>query len=753
MNRGSAGNRGRGQLPSNQHGQVYEDATSEDRIRTMYFTPTTSGIEASSTRNDTRDRRQSSSNSSKNIVPPLFLYIEAGDFRKATERAARHPREVQMWGSNKISKSNSSASGDDKQSESTQRLPLHHACMKLRSATASPVYKSNHSQTAEEDPFVEVCRFILFLIEMYPAACAERETRHGCFPLHLVAYVSCTERSDRSEGTNNHDSTAQSLSSPMNSMFSTSSMSSALPCPPSEGAASRPKPISRNISESTETSVYTTMTSAIAEEKNTGLQSEYQNEENLQHSNLSIQQSNSSSSGAVGHQYVQSVSMEKNLLVSVKREWWVVKVLNALLDAYPRAIKSGSEGGRLPLHYAATGRATPGMISTLIRAYPEAAKQRTKDGCLPIHFCAHWGISHSNVVVIMLKSYPDSTYGRNRWERTPLEEALSLAGENGRPYQGVLVRALRKHHSYWTRPDNVLFDPGRSRDAKHNIVDIDETLDSDSIDGDDSGENGRGGQRTNNGELIQNISPVANDLATWIRWQDWDLAAQRLKMMPGDARLNLKVDTRGGFASFSGFTPLHYACERHPPRDFLEALIKLNPGAVATKTMPGGKLPLHIACTWHAPKESIDLLLAVDRSLSKIPDNLGNLPIHAACFSGSPIDVVENLLKAYPKAVLCRTSQGSLPEDITKRLKHNNRDSALALINQCKDEVNTKRQMKHRRNRSAGHVSSTNQATVLNERYTSHTHSINYRIENSESGEIEVKYDGENENKKELVWI
>ena len=136
MNRGSAGNRGRGQLPSNQHGQVYEDATSEDRIRTMYFTPTTSGIEASSTRNDTRDRRQSSSNSSKNIVPPLFLYIEAGDFRKATERAARHPREVQMWGSNKISKSNSSASGDDKQSESTQRLPLHHACMKVSEAGA-----------------------------------------------------------------------------------------------------------------------------------------------------------------------------------------------------------------------------------------------------------------------------------------------------------------------------------------------------------------------------------------------------------------------------------------------------------------------------------------------------------------------------------------------------------------------------------------------------------------------------------------
>jgi len=171
---------------------------------------------------------------------------------------------------------------------------------------------------------------------------------------------------------------------------------------------------------------------------------------------------------------------------------------------------------------------------------------------------------------------------------------------------------------------------------------------------------------------------------------------------------------------------------------------------VTKKTMPGGKLPLHIACTWHAPKESIDVLLAADRSTSKIPDDLGNLPIHSACFSGASSDVIEKLLKAYPKAVLSRTNQGSLPEDITKRLKHGNRLTALALLNLCKDEVNTKRKMKHRRNLSEGQISNTKETMVLNR---SDFDAMDYEIDNFENGEVEITYSGEKDTKKELVWI
>ena len=144
-----------------------------------------------------------------------------------------------------------------------------------------------------------------------------------------------------------------------------------------------------------------------------------------------------------------------------------------------------SEGGRLPLHTACAGRATPRVVSTLLTAYPAAARHRNKDGFLPLHLVAHWGISHPQVVISLLKSYPDATFGRNRWERTPLEEALCMAGENGRPHQAALVRSLRKHPSYWTRPVD-LFTAGR---GKNSMVDIDDTVETnDDETTEDSGE-------------------------------------------------------------------------------------------------------------------------------------------------------------------------------------------------------------------------------------------------------------------------
>ena len=42
---------------------------------------------------------------SKNNLPPLFLYIEAGNFRRAAERAKRHPKEVKIWASINIKSS------------------------------------------------------------------------------------------------------------------------------------------------------------------------------------------------------------------------------------------------------------------------------------------------------------------------------------------------------------------------------------------------------------------------------------------------------------------------------------------------------------------------------------------------------------------------------------------------------------------------------------------------------------------------
>lgn len=187
-----------------------------------------------------------------------------------------------------------------------------------------------------------------------------------------------------------------------------------------------------------------------------------------------------------------------------------------------------------------------------------------------------------------------------------------------------------------------------------------------------------------------------------IRKENWDGVLARLDVNPSDAEQNLVVTTRGGFTATTGFTPLHYACERCPPVRVVEALISACPRAVTTRAMPGGALPLHVAATWYAPVGVINALIVADRNACKTNDELGNLPLHSACFSGTSPQVFEALLRAYPKAILVRNHQGSLPEEITKRLKHDERRTILALLGACKETVLAKREQKHRKNRSSG---------------------------------------------------
>ena len=338
-----------------------------------------------------------------------------------------------------------------------------------------------------------------------------------------------------------------------------------------------------------------------------------------------------------------------------------------------------------------------------------------------------------------------------------------MAGENGRPHQAALVRSLRKHPSYWTRPIDLITG-GSRREGGNQIVDIDETLPSneDESTQDDpqqyeageltwcvedqthifvetgisahtsfhfvstcnpnsenhSGIKGRLGlfrrSRSKDGEGIEVNAPVSADLVTLIRNQDWHSVLARLDLNPHEAKEELRVATRGGFQSTKGFLPLHYACERRPPVEVVDALISACPAAVATRSMPGGCLPLHIACTWYAPAGAVNALLVSDRSSCKVQDELGNVALHSACFSGTASEVVESLLRAYPKASLSRNHQGSLPEDICKRLRHENRRSLMALLNLCKEEVLAG---KHGRSESSGTMGAiAKSAIALNER-------------------------------------
>lgn len=361
-------------------------------------------------------------NSNRRELPQLFWYMELGQWTKALERLRRHPREAKIWTTLKTK----SLLTPTEKVTSTKRLALHHACFKLRSAAGK-------SHRGEEDPFCLICQFILALLRMYPEAAGQRETRHGCLPLHLVAFASCAPKEG---GETESDDEAPVMRRPT--------------------ALSR-----RAYSDATAATTDTHLSQIHAEESYTG---RIMGDQTLR------RQSKHADPGV-------SVAAKHKIVISAVREELANQVVNALLDAYPKAVRVDSEGGRLPLHTACAGRATPRVVQTLVRADPAAARHRNKDGFLPLHLAAHWGVSHPNVAVTLLQCYPDATVGRNRWERTPLEEALCMAGENGRPHQAALVRALRKHPSYWTRPTSDLLrgEQGRGRN-KNEPIDMDESL-------------------------------------------------------------------------------------------------------------------------------------------------------------------------------------------------------------------------------------------------------------------------------------
>ena len=210
--------------------------------------------------------------------------------------------------------------------------------------------------------------------------------------------------------------------------------------------------------------------------------------------------------------------------------------------------------------------------------------------------------------------------------------------------------------------------------------------------------------------LIGSSDHVSFDLQALIKRQQWDEIKARLERYPHEAAARFSAVTKGGFIADSGFTPLHFAVERRPPVDVVQALIHAWPDALMTKLQPGGALPLHIACTWYASAQVVSVLCLAEPSACGTADELGNLPLHHASFAGAMVPVVDTLLRISPKAVLVRNLQGSLAADICKRLRHENKRNVLVLLKARKEQL-----LSHRRSQSTGGIENiVQQAMELN---------------------------------------
>jgi len=430
------------------------------------------------------------------------------------------------------------------------------------------------------------------------------------------------------------------------------------------------------------------------------------NSENYRSTSLGSQTSTCSNSvmsaASTVHQSIASprprhFDLRKYIANQARREEYTLRVLNALLDAYPKGVKMDSEGGRLPLHTAIAGKATLQVIETLTRAFPHATTYRNNENSLPLHLAACYGVSDPNVAPMLLKVYPEASWGKNRSERTPYHEARLAAGENGREHQFALVKALVKPPEYW-RLDG--------QDAMTNGY----------LSQDFSGDSGNFENLLRgefNGSKNRSGSNVAQDnkrkgLFALIRERQWDIIVDNIDSLQNQATLCTECEVRGGYAA--KVSALYLACEQEPTYEVLDALVNACPGSTTWRKNPGGELPLHAACTWGASKTVVAFLLAASPDSARIRDGNHNLALHSACYSGAPRNIIESLLITNPKAASVRNMLSLTPRDVVLRLLHRNRkeihdlieDVGLEILKKKRQQQESLKQTEEHRRRQVG---------------------------------------------------
>jgi|NOAtaT_6_FD_contig_21_7878530_length_1078_multi_9_in_0_out_0_1 hypothetical protein len=93
-------------------------------------------------------------------------------------------------------------------------------------------------------------------------------------------------------------------------------------------------------------------------------------------------------------------------------------------------------------------------------------------------------------------------------------------------------------------------------------------------------------------------------------------------------------------------------------------LLLQDPDTIPSTKLPYKEnLPLHMACDRKAPDEFILALLRANEDAAKWPGQNGNLPLHVAAQRDLGFDTVDALIRAYPQALEYRNANNCTPRD------------------------------------------------------------------------------------------
>ena len=289
-------------------------------------------------------------------------------------------------------------------------------------------------------------------------------------------------------------------------------------------------------------------------------------------------------------------------------------VVQALLAAYPDAVKATNNDGNTPLHVAARYSSSVAVVQALLAAYPEAARAKDKIGNMPLHAAA-WYSSSVSVVQALLAAYPEAAKAMNYNGSTPLHVAARNSSSE------AVVQALLAAY-----PEAAMATNNDGLTPLH--------------------------------AAARNSSSVSVVQALLVAYREAVKATDKDGETPADyaAKYNENAAVKAFFASGEAFFASLLDNDTYKRPD-AEVLPLITP-AMARANNALGKTPLHRAAKYSSSEAVVQVLLAAYPEAVKATDKLGRMPLHVAARYSSSVSVVQALLEAYPDAVKATDKDG-----------------------------------------------------------------------------------------------
>ncbi|CAB9504223.1 Ankyrin Repeat [Seminavis robusta] len=312
-----------------------------------------------------------------------------------------------------------------------------------------------------------------------------------------------------------------------------------------------------------------------------------------------------------------------------------IRIVTFLLDAYPESVFTPDSEGQLALHHSCLWSKSWKVTEFLISRYPETIEHARKDNALPLHLTIQTDGPESTILKL-LERYPKAASIANKDALMPLHLVCMQKSE----IRASIVRALLKLHPEAAR--TVTPEPFTSL-ALHMACQFRAPAGVISMLLDTFPE----GVSRKDGYGFLPLHYLAN-------CHNDTIVLKVFRLFPGAAR---EKGFNGGFA-------LHAALKSKKSEEVIMELLSAYP-EVAKIANNQGRLPLHIALSKKGGYSSacIAHILSLNEDASRKCNNdgLAVYPLHLDCMNYEDSSITIKLINLFPEALQVRGERGRLP--------------------------------------------------------------------------------------------